>query len=468
MSAAPPPPRGVMVKIYEWVVTPTKPEGEKASGDGREYLREAKSGTHFSIPMPPPAATATEVNRARLAGFRRKKYQIMQTEQGFESVNATKRFTAQLNAINRGSPIKPSKKQLRAEAALREAATLERRLRIAAEHEAKRKQLRQIEELKRQREAAAIMARATKYDDDHLKSSLVLRDAMETLQERAEDNARLTSAVEDVLDDVCARGEENAEGEAEGEEEEESDEGSQAEEDDTPPLDPALSPSLAIGVPVGSNVAEPVAEPQRVTAPTATGAVDSVLAPVGLDPFPPPAPPRPASVDVSPTIAAAPTGPLSPELEAAPSAPGAVNAMLVSSELGQSLLVAELKALEAKFAEEQAKLAEEQLRSAKWLKQRDQARQDAKQAAWEKQSAVEKTARRLRAERDDAHEAADQLRTQLEEMHAQRKEQDETAALQAVLKEEHMSKGRPPSPSNAAKPKPSGPSAKPRPVKPIA
>ena len=213
IERGPPPPRGVMVHVYEMVVTPTKPEGEKASGDGREYLREAKSGTRFSIPMPPPGATATEVNRARLAGFRRKKLQIMQVEQGFESVNATKRFTAQLNQINRGSPTKPmNNTQQRALAAMRA-----REQRAIADAQAQYTKMAQIEKAKREREVVSSMERMAQLREQHVVSVMQLQTAEAIARGEVESKALAASAAMSDTEIMKARGAVGGEEEFEGE-----------------------------------------------------------------------------------------------------------------------------------------------------------------------------------------------------------------------------------------------------------
>ena len=327
-------------RLYVFQVTPTKPEGYTASGDDREYVREVNSGRHFPMKKPPPDATPRKVNKLRLDAL----YHVIRHEKkekgGFATIREVRQLAVQLNQINRGVQKEREEATLR-NAAVRDAAlraAAKNRLRTLAEHEAQLKKALQVDKLKRERQEAAIMARLHNNQDKHLLSILELRGAEETVQDRADDMVRVTSAVKDVRDDVCALGEETAEGEADGEE---SDEGSQAEEQDTPPLDSALTPSLAIAVPEGRKVAEP----QQVAAVTATVSTDSVM--VGR-PLSPPASrsKTESSVDVSPraAITPAPTGPLSPELEAAPSAPGAARVVPVSSEPELSSDNAELEA----------------------------------------------------------------------------------------------------------------------------
>ena len=323
---------GMARRLYVFQVTPTKPEGYTASGDDREYVREVNSGRHFPMKKPPPDATPRKVNKLRLDALQHVRRHETKDEGGFATISDVRKLAVKMNQIKRGDRIDHADN-----AALRAAA--KDRLRTLAKHEEQIRKMLHVDKLKRERQEAAIMARLHNNQDKHLLSILELRGAEETVQDRADDMVRVTSAVKDVRDDVCALGEETAEGEADGEE---SDEGSQAEEQDTPPLDSALTPSLAIAVPEGRKVAEP----QQVAAVTATVSTDSVM--VGR-PLSPPASrsETESSVDVSPraVITPAPTGPLySPELEAAPSAPGAARVVPVSSEPELSSDNAELEA----------------------------------------------------------------------------------------------------------------------------
>ena len=300
---------------------------------------------------PPPGTTPRKVHKLRLDAQQHVRRHETSDALGI-SISEFREIAVKVNQLDRVDPIEPSKRQQRAEATLREAAVreaarrddAERRLHLMVKMERQIRKTVEMDALECERQEAVIMRELHDERDKHFLSSLELRGDKEILQKRVKNIARVASAARRVRHGVCALGKENAEGEADSEEYEEmSDEGSQADEQDTPPLDPALSPSRAIAVP-GVPVVGKVASPPQVAAVAAAVSTDSVM--VHGRPL---SPPRPeSSVVVSPTITpaptSAPTGHLSPELDAAPSAPGAARVLPVSSEPELSSHNAELEA----------------------------------------------------------------------------------------------------------------------------
>jgi hypothetical protein len=293
--------------LYNFELTPTKPVGEtieSVAGAPRIFQCERNFGVHFSMKKPSPDATAEEVKKATLNAHSQRIATLKKEQHGFDSINAFKRATTALNQLDRGSSIKPSKKQQRNEAAAREL-----RLTMFAAKAAQCKSMVKKDQIKRERDAASRMAIVVRHQDEHFMSTMELSAAEEIARGRAEDKAREASDAMSAVQAMGALGEEMSEEESEGEEEE-SDEGSQGEEqEDTPPV---LVPATSYGILVTVGSAVPV--PQQV--PAATAATSAELLVAQVDPFPPAAPTsRP--VDVSPAISAVVlAGSLSPELEA--------------------------------------------------------------------------------------------------------------------------------------------------------
>ena len=434
------------------------------------FYRETTSNLLFTVPAPKPFPPNHKTSAGLMPDPSVMKHRIRSNYQhalrhekkeefNFASINALRRASRDLNHAKAAGSSKLFSQENKASKTMQtheEVAELDRQLALISETQARMKSLKEAEAQKRLARAAARRVDVVRHKGEHLQRQI----EAETVKNIFEDQAADSTHEALYLMREMEEDDEEGKGELDGKQESAAEQDEEHPEAETPPVrtHPALPTSHGIAVPV----AVPVAVPQQVSADKATASAVSVVAP-GV---PPPAPPlvELSSVDVSPTISPVASR-LSPELEAAPSAPGAVRVMPVSSGPELTSLIAELKELEAVSAQLRNESTQLRNESAQLRNQRDQARLCADQ----QKSAAQETASHLRAALDTVKRVRgerDQLRTQLEEMQAQLEkinEQDKTVGLKTVLAQERVSKRPPPSPSNVPKPRPSGPSAKPRP-----